>query len=143
MTTKDDLAKPLGPSGGHLEPEKGAAGPFTAIIAGRAALARSSVSEVRNRATSSDLLAATGEARTFKIDLGGKLAITLEGPQGGDFDIYVKHGSPPTVEDYDLVGYSMKANQKVVIDSPEDGDCYLMVRSYRGAGDFSLRVDLD
>jgi len=143
MITKNGLGKPFGQDSGQVETKKGAAGPFTAIIAGQAALDRSLVSEVRNRVTSGALLTATGEARTFKIDLGGKLAVTLEGPQGGDFDIYVKHGSPPTVEDYDLVGYSMSANQKMVIDSPESGDCYLMVRSYRGAGDFSLRVDLD
>lgn len=142
MTTKNELGKPLGQGGGQFEPRKGA-GPFTAIVTGQAALDRPVVSEVRTRGVSGDRRTATGEARTFKIDLGGKLAVTLEGPQGGDFDLYVKHGSPPTVEDYDLVGYAMSANEKVVIDSPASGDCYLMVRSYRGAGDFSLRVDLD
>lgn len=142
MTTKDDLGKSHGDGSRQFEPEKAAA-PLTAVVAGQVEFDRTGVSEVRPRGVSNDYFAATGEVRTFRIDLGGKLAVTLEGPQGDDFDLYVKHGSPPTIEDYDLVGYSMSANEKVVIDSPESGDCYLMVRSYRGAGDFSLRVDLD
>ncbi len=142
MSTKNDLGKPLWRGGRRFEPERKVA-PFTAIIGGRAEPGRTGVSEVRTRVASDHRLCATGEARTFKIDLGGKLAVTLEGPHGEDYDLYVKHDSPPTIEDYDLVGYSMRANEKVVIDSPGSGGCYLMVRAYRGAGDFSLRVDLD
>lgn len=142
MSTKNDLGKPLWQGGRQFEPGAKAT-LFTAIVGGRADPDRTGVSEVRTRGVPGDNFTVTGEARTFKISLGGRLAVTVEGPQGEDFDLYVKNGSPPTIEDYDLVGYSMSANEKVVIDSSDSGACYLMVRAYRGAGDFSLRVDLD
>ena len=142
MSTKDELEKFFGRGVGPFDLTKGAA-PFGALRTNQAVLERTGVSEVRSREVPGDRFGATGEARTYRIGLGGRLAVTLEGPKGEDFDIYVKQGSPPTVEDYDLVGYAMRANQKMVIESPESGGCYLMVRAYRGAGDFSLRVDPD
>ena len=69
--------------------------------------------------------------------------MTLKGPDGEDPDLYVKYGSPPTTEDYDAMGYSTSANEKVVIRSAQLGDYYIMVRSYRGSGDFDLKVEME
>lgn len=82
------------------------------------------------------------EVRHFKVTVGDKLGVTLQGPEGQDFDLYVKRGSPPTMEDYDAKGYTGSANEKVVIQPAEAGDYYIMVRSFRGSGDFTIKVDL-
>jgi subtilisin family serine protease len=77
----------------------------------------------------------------FKITLGSKLGFTLKGPDGEDFDLYVRKGAIPTTEEYDGIGYSGSANEKVTIDPAQSGDYYVMVRSYRGSGDFEIKVE--
>ena len=52
-------------------------------------------------------------------------------------------GAPPTQTDYDALGYSAHANEKIVIPAPQPGDYYIMVRSYRGSGDFDLKVEVE
>ncbi len=88
-------------------------------------------------------LAATHDTRLYKLTLGSNLGVTLNGPNGEDFDLYVKHGSPPTTEDFDAVGFSNSANEKVAIEGAQPGDYYIMVRSYRGSGDFDIQVALE
>lgn len=87
-------------------------------------------------------LAGTDAIQVFKVTLGDKLSVALEGPEGEDFDLYLKRGSVPTTEDYDARGYTGSANEKVVIHPAQSGDYYIMVRSYRGSGDFVLKLDL-
>ncbi len=87
-------------------------------------------------------LEATDAEKLFKITVGRKLRIRLEGPAGQDFDLYVKRGATPTTSDYDAVGYTSSADEQVIIDGVAPGDYYIMVRSYRGQGDYQLKVDL-
>lgn len=94
-------------------------------------------------ATAKGNLADSGAVHVFKVNVGAKLGITLEGPEGQDFDLYVKKGDVPTTEDYDAIGYSASANEKVVVNPAEPGDYYIMVRSYQGSGDFEIRVKLE
>ena len=93
--------------------------------------------------TTNGSLAQTGSVQLFKVNVGSKLTASLEGPQNKDFDLYIKQGSTPTTQDYDAVGYSSSANEKVVIESTEPGEYYIMVRSYQGGGDFSLKCNLE
>lgn len=88
-------------------------------------------------------LAADGQSRLYKVSVGDKLSVALEGPAGEDFDLYVKRGSVPTVDDWDSRGYTGSANEKVTIDPTQPGDYYIMVRSYRGSGDYTLKVALE
>jgi subtilisin family serine protease len=90
-----------------------------------------------------DRLAQRGDTRLYKVTLGADLGVTLDGPAGQDFDLYVKKGSPPTTEDYEAIGYSAQADEKVVIPGATPGDYYILVRSYRGAGDFTVQAALD
>ena len=41
----------------------------------------------------------TGDAVHFKTSVGTTLNIVLEGPQGVDFDIYVRKGQTPTINE--------------------------------------------
>ena len=67
---------------------------------------------------------------------GEDLFVALDGPDGADFDIYVKFGSPATIKDYDIRGYTgmlMKSRRL----SYEKGDYYITVYSYKGSGSTS------
>ncbi len=44
---------------------------------------------------------------------GEDLFVALDGPDGADFDIYVKFGSPATIKDYDIRGYTGMPYEKV------------------------------
>jgi subtilisin family serine protease len=82
----------------------------------------------------------TGASLTYKLAVGSALNIDLDGPNGVDFDIYVRKGAPPTTSEYDHRGYTSSANEKIRIEPMEAGDYYIMVRSYRGTGSFSLKA---
>lgn len=79
----------------------------------------------------------------FKITVGNALNIALDGPAGVDFDIYVRKGQEPTLNEYDYRGYTSSADEKIRVTAVEPGDYYVMVRSYRGSGDFVLRTTLE
>lgn len=99
--------------------------------------------QLRVGETVSGKLKQTGDTATFKIPVGNALNIELDGPQGVDFDIYVKKGAMPTVTDYDYRGFTGSADEKIRIQPMEPGEYYVMIRSYRGSGDFSLKATLE
>ena len=101
------------------------------------------ISDLKIAAETGGTLPRTGAVELFKVTIGAKLSVTLDGPQGQDFDIYLREGSVPTTEDYDILGYSASADEKVVIDPTQPGVYYIMVRSYRGSGDFKLNLELE
>ena len=105
--------------------------------------AGSGVAELNFQASAADRLSKKGDSRLYKLTIGANLGVTLNGPAGQDFDLYVKKGSVPTTEDYDASGFSGSADEKVAIQSVTPGDYFIMVRSYRGAGDFELDIDLE
>jgi subtilisin family serine protease len=84
----------------------------------------------------------TGATLTYKLAVGSALNIDLDGPSGVDFDIYVRKGAQPTTSEYDHRGYTSSADEKIRIEPMEAGDYYIMVRSYRGAGSFTLRATI-
>jgi len=86
------------------------------------------------------------ESRDFKmyrVNLGKQLKVTLAGPSNKDFDLYIKKGEQPTVDDYDDRGYSGTASEEASINNAKPGDYYIMVRSYNGSGEYRLKVDLE
>jgi subtilisin family serine protease len=101
------------------------------------------ISNLKMAASAKGNLEGLGAVKHFKVTLGDKLGITLEGADGQDFDLYVKRGAPPTTEDYDATGYSASADEKVVIHPVQSGDYYVMVRSYEGSGNFDIKVELE
>lgn len=101
------------------------------------------ISDLEMGVTARDNLSESGVVKHFKVTLGTKLGITLQGPEGQDFDLYVRKDAVPTTEDYDAIGYSASANEKVVIDPAQPGDYYIMVRSFQGSGDFEIKVEFE
>jgi subtilisin family serine protease len=88
-------------------------------------------------------LAETGATLTYKVTLGSALNISLDGPQGVDFDIYVRKDAQPTTMEYDDRGYTNSADEKIRIEPASPGDYYVMVRSYRGNGSFTIKATMD
>jgi len=81
----------------------------------------------------------TGESAMFKVTVKNALNVVLDGPEMQDFDLYVRKGAEPTTTHYDDRGYTGTAKEKIEI--PLDmGEYYIMVHSFRGDGDFSLRT---
>jgi subtilisin family serine protease len=101
------------------------------------------ITNLKMGVSATDNLQGTGAAKHFEVTVGVKLGVTLKGPDGQDFDLYVKHGAVPTREDYDGIGHSVSANEKVVICPVQPGSCHIMVYSYQGSGDFEIEVELE
>jgi subtilisin family serine protease len=85
----------------------------------------------------------SGETVVYKLKIGQALTVALDGPQGVDFDIYIRKGEQPTTEVYDFRGYTSSADEKIRIDPVTPGDYYIMVRSYRGSGSYTLQASLE
>lgn len=86
-----------------------------------------------------------GSFKNYKVVVTNKLNFKLTGPATNrkDFDLYVKKGSMPTEDDYDVQGITNEAHENIVFQPAEPGVYYIMVKSYKGAGDFDLQVSLD
>ncbi len=88
-------------------------------------------------------LTASGSEKVFKIAIGNKLSVRLTGPAGKDFDLYLKKDDIPTISSYDKRGYTQSANEQVIFENATPGIYYVMVRSYSGTGDFTLKAELE
>ena len=90
-------------------------------------------------------LASQGDSKKYvvkDVDEEEELFVALEGPEGADFDVYVKFGSPATIDDYDIRGYTGLPDENVVVYPTKKGDYYITVHSYRGSGQYRLRTSL-
>lgn len=90
-------------------------------------------------------LNSSGENEIFvlkEVRAGGKLTFTLNGPIDSDFDLYVRKDQEPELRKFDYRGFTVSSNEEIVIDPTEDGDYYVMVRSYRGMGPFTLKASM-
>jgi serine protease len=67
--------------------------------------------------------------------------VSLDGPGGVDFDLYVRRDTPPTTTEYDQRAYSSGADETLEVTPPSPGLYYIMARSYTGAGNFTLTVE--
>ena len=102
------------------------------------------ISDLTMCITAKDNLVETGDFKIFKVTISDKMNVTLKGPdEGTDFDLYLKQGSVPTTQDCDEKSASSLSTEKVVIQPVRFGDYYIMVRSYRGSGDFEVKVELE
>ncbi|MHC4955548.1 MAG: pre-peptidase C-terminal domain-containing protein [Planctomycetota bacterium] len=99
------------------------------------------VEEMTLVATASGHLPQTEATRMFSVNLPGNATVTLDGPGGVDFDLYVKRGSAPTTSSYDVRGYTGTADETVDVEVPSPGQYFIMARSYSGAGNFTLKVE--
>jgi hypothetical protein len=80
----------------------------------------------------------------YQVTLQNKLLISLEGPEGEDFDLYVRYGAPVGKEEghYDEASYGLTANELVTIENPKSGTYNILVHSYKGSGSYNLEVEV-
>lgn len=104
------------------------------------ALSRLDVKPLKIGETVSGNLKGTGSTALFRVMVGTPLNVELDGPTGVDFDLYARKGAQPTVNDYDYRGYTNLADERISIRPSEAGEYFVMVRSYRGGGNFTLKV---
>ncbi|MEM3342378.1 MAG: clostripain-related cysteine peptidase, partial [Thermoplasmata archaeon] len=88
-------------------------------------------------------LASNGEKKEYYVDIstGNNLTVTLDGPDGVDFDLYVKKGSVPTTSSYDAKGTTSSPDETCKILNPS-GTYYIMVLSYSGSGIFKIKASV-
>jgi len=94
-------------------------------------------------ATTKGHLDATGAEKIFSLNLPTAARITLDGPDGIDFDLYVKRGTPPTISDFDQRAWTPGPDETLKIVPNTPGLYYILVRSHQGSGDFTLKVELE
>lgn len=73
-----------------------------------------------------------------QVDANKKLIISLDGPERGDFDLYVKYGEEVSRYNWDFKMITSSADETLTIGPTKKGSYYIMVYSYRGSGDFTL-----
>lgn len=87
-------------------------------------------------------LKSAGEEKLYRIVVSNQLVMDLDGPEGADYDMYVRKGAAPTKKDYDGRGYTSRPDESVVLPITGPGEYYIMVHSYRGSGDYKLKARL-
>ena len=80
----------------------------------------------------------------YQLTLQNKLLVKVDGPEGQDFDLYVRRGQPVGKEQgqYDSVSYGVTADEVVTIADPQPGTYFILVHSYQGSGTFNLEVEV-
>lgn len=80
----------------------------------------------------------------YQVTLSRKLIVKLDGPQAEDFDLFIRHGAPAGSQagEYDQVSWGITSDESIAVENPKPGTYYILVRSYRGKGDYSLQVDV-
>ncbi len=91
----------------------------------------------------SEHLNQTGDSTTYRVMVGTPLSLELDGEDGVDFDLYVRKTLQPTISEFDYRGYSSLPDEKISIRPSEPGKYFVMVHSYRGAGDFTLKATVE
>jgi subtilisin family serine protease len=102
----------------------------------------SQIKELQLTASAAATIKASKEEKLFAVDLPAEATVTLDGPEGQDFDLYVKRDAVPTTTDFDLRGYSDKADELLRVRPAAAGRYYILVVSYRGTGKFRLKIEL-
>ncbi|MEM4161081.1 MAG: pre-peptidase C-terminal domain-containing protein [Thermoplasmata archaeon] len=92
-----------------------------------------------------DTLSGTGKGKNYSVSVpAGKkqLKIEMVGPGNADFDIYVKFGMLATRTTYDYKSTSSSSNESIAIADPGNGIWYILVYSYSGSGNFTLKATM-
>lgn len=84
----------------------------------------------------------SGDSQTHRIQIRpGRLIVTLTGPRGQDFDLYVRAGLQPSRREFDARGFSATPNERVSL-NVAGGDVFIMVDSWRGSGSYEVEVEM-
>ncbi|WP_435359267.1 S8 family serine peptidase [Haloarchaeobius sp. DFWS5] len=80
---------------------------------------------------------------TLSLDTPCQVTVSLSGPSGADFDLYVTtDGRTPSTNDYDKRSVTQDSQENVVLDTVSSGqELGILVDSYSGSGSFTLDVE--
>lgn len=104
------------------------------------ALERIDIPELQVGESVAGRLTQVGDSSVYRIRVGAALSLELDGPDGVDFDLYARKELQPTLDEYDYRGYTNLPDEKIRIQPSASGEYFVMVRSYRGAGEFTLKA---
>lgn len=90
-----------------------------------------------------DKLSKTSDEKFFVVELPKGANMTLEGPGNSDFDLYVKRDSVPSKDNFDFRAWTLSSNETLRVNSETPGIYHILVQSYEGSGEFTLRIELD
>ncbi|WP_267640423.1 S8 family serine peptidase [Haloarchaeobius amylolyticus] len=86
-----------------------------------------------------------GDSYTYTAELADpcQITVTLDGPAGADFDLYVTtDGRTPSTSDYDVRSITQDSNEQIVVDTVSSGqDFGILVDSYSGSGSYTVSVE--
>ncbi len=99
--------------------------------------------ELRFRASTNGTLASNGDEQVFSVKLPAEAIVMLDGPDGADFDLYIKRASPPTTTDFELRAWTNSADETLRVNTIITELYYVMVRSHSGSGQFNLSIELN
>ncbi len=94
-------------------------------------------------ATATGHLDGTGAEKIFSINLPATAKITLDGTGDIDFDLYARRETPPTTDVFDHRAWTTGPDETLIVDADTPGLYYIMVRSYRGSGHYTLKVEIE
>ncbi len=86
------------------------------------------------------LIQGQASSAAFKLSRHKRLRFELIGDDQYNFDLYVKRGARPAWDDFDKRSASADSTESVVIDEPDMGDYYILVRARVGSGAYQLVV---
>jgi subtilisin-like proprotein convertase family protein len=80
--------------------------------------------------------------RRFQIEVPANatlLSVTISGGDG-DADLYLRHGTPPTLSDYDFRPYLSGSDESVTVQSPASGVWYILLHGYADYSGLRIRA---
>ncbi len=86
-------------------------------------------------------LARGGDSDQYVLDVPQSLAISIDGPSDADFDLYVRQGEPPTVDEFDFRAFTVSSDETITVPIETGGRYFVMARSWNGSGDYQLKVE--
>lgn len=83
-------------------------------------------------------LARTGAEAVYTLRSPGPVAVTMDGPGGADFDLYVRRNQAPTQSEWDVRAFTTAADEQVVLPGAPADTYFIMARSFQGSGAYAL-----
>lgn len=85
-------------------------------------------------------LTRSGDSDLHRVQAqSGRMTVTLIGPAGQDFDLYVRAGLPPDRQIFDARGFSASASEQVEL-NVSGGEVFILVDAWRGSGSYEVEV---
>jgi len=77
------------------------------------------------------------------LNTATQLLLSLNGPSGADFDLYLRLNQQPTTYNYDYCATTTSSDETIMLSNPTAGIWYVMVYAYSGSGQYSLTLSVD